>query len=80
MLYEVITALQAVILLFALPPAFDAWMARALDRNPSKRFSGAGDLAQSLAKAMGVERAPSSTDFGPEREPDVTGDTSYNFV
>jgi len=35
-----------------LPPAFDAWFARALDRDPDKRYQNAKELADALAKAL----------------------------
>ena len=37
-----------------IPPAFDAWFARCVEREPSRRFSSAGDCAQALADALGV--------------------------
>ncbi len=37
-----------------LPPAFDAWFARALDRDPNRRFGSAQELADALAYACGV--------------------------
>jgi serine/threonine-protein kinase len=37
-----------------LPSEFDAWFARALDRDPQRRFASATDLAESLARAAGV--------------------------
>ena len=45
-----------------LPPAFDAWFARALDREPSNRFSSSLELADALAFAAGltVKRGPGS--------------------
>jgi eukaryotic-like serine/threonine-protein kinase len=39
----------------ALPPAlaaFDAWFARAADRDPSRRFASAGEMAEALASAV----------------------------
>ncbi len=36
-----------------LPPAFDAWFAKALARNPDHRFQDARELAESLAHAFG---------------------------
>ncbi|AUX26661.1 uncharacterized protein SOCEGT47_072310 [Sorangium cellulosum] len=33
-----------------LPPSFDAWFARACDREPARRFESARDLAESLAR------------------------------
>jgi serine/threonine-protein kinase len=36
----------------AIPPEIDAWMARALARNPSERFASAKDLAASFALAV----------------------------
>jgi len=37
-----------------LPPQFDAWMARALDREPAQRFQTALELAESLAMVAGI--------------------------
>jgi tRNA A-37 threonylcarbamoyl transferase component Bud32 len=46
-----------------LPPAFDAWFFRALEREPQQRFSTAQELADSLAFAAGlsVRRGPMSS-------------------
>jgi serine/threonine-protein kinase len=38
------------------PPAFDAWFARACSRDPAKRFQSANELADSFANALGVGR------------------------
>jgi serine/threonine-protein kinase len=35
-----------------LPPAFDAWFRRALERDPNKRFQSAKELADELARAL----------------------------
>jgi serine/threonine-protein kinase len=35
-----------------LPPAFEAWFLRALDRDPDKRFQTARELADALARAL----------------------------
>jgi serine/threonine-protein kinase len=35
-----------------LPPAFDAWFRKALERDPNKRFQTAKDLADELARAL----------------------------
>src|SRR4029079_10928136 len=45
-----------------LPPAFDAWFQRALDREPAARFGSATELADALAFAAGlsVKRSPGS--------------------
>ncbi|AGP41220.1 hypothetical protein SCE1572_46065 [Sorangium cellulosum So0157-2] len=45
-----------------LPPSFDAWFARACDRDPEQRFSSARDLAESLARIaeLSTETAASS--------------------
>jgi serine/threonine protein kinase len=37
-----------------LPPAFDAWFKRALERDPAKRFQTAKELADELARALGT--------------------------
>ncbi len=39
--------------LVVLPPAFDAWFARTVCRNPKKRFADAGQAYEELARAMG---------------------------
>jgi serine/threonine-protein kinase len=41
-------------LLPGLPPEFDAWITRALDRDPDRRFQTAGELAEALATLAGV--------------------------
>jgi serine/threonine protein kinase len=37
-----------------LPPAFDAWFARALERDPQRRFASANELSEGLAAAAGL--------------------------
>ncbi len=37
-----------------LPPAFDAWFARTMEREPERRFQSATELAEALAIAAGV--------------------------
>ncbi len=37
-----------------LPPAFDAWFARALEREPQKRFASAHEMSDALSYACGV--------------------------
>jgi serine/threonine-protein kinase len=37
-----------------LPPAFDAWFARTLEREPERRYQSATELAEALALAAGV--------------------------
>jgi serine/threonine protein kinase len=46
-----------------LPPAFDAWFARALEREIPRRFATATELSQALAAAAGIPstRGPTST-------------------
>ena len=39
----------------ALPPAVDAWFARACARDPAARFAGAKELAEALARALDEE-------------------------
>jgi serine/threonine-protein kinase len=45
-----------------LPPSFDAWFFRALEREPSQRFASASELADALAFAAGLStRGPTSS-------------------
>ncbi|MGD0528537.1 MAG: serine/threonine-protein kinase, partial [Polyangiaceae bacterium] len=46
-----------------LPPAFDAWFARTMEREPGARFGSAAELAEALAVAAGisVRRGPVSS-------------------
>ena len=37
-----------------LPPSFDVWFRKALERDPDKRFQTAKELAEELAKALGA--------------------------
>ncbi len=43
-----------------LPKSFDAWFAKALQRDPDKRFQTAKELADALAKAFGENTGPVS--------------------
>lgn len=43
-----------------LPPAFDEWFAKALDRDPSKRFQTARELADALGEALDPRHGPRS--------------------
>jgi serine/threonine-protein kinase len=47
----------------SLPPSFDAWFARALEREPAARFNSATELADALAMAAGLSlrRGPLSS-------------------
>ena len=48
-----------------LPPAFDAWFARTMEREPDRRFQTAAELADALAVAAGMApRGRSSFDGG----------------
>jgi serine/threonine protein kinase len=52
-----------------LPPMFDAWFARALDRDPSKRFANAQELADALSYACGISvRRPASSSVPQQQE------------
>jgi serine/threonine-protein kinase len=57
-----------------LPAAFDAWFARALEREPEKRFQSASELAEALALAAGVtvRRGPMSSQPGRSPPTSVT--------
>jgi serine/threonine-protein kinase len=55
-----------------IPPAFDAWFLRALDREPNRRFQSAQELSDALAFACGisVKRGPTSgSHSGPTTQP-----------
>jgi serine/threonine-protein kinase len=56
-----------------LPAAFDAWFARALEREPDRRFQTAAELSEALALAAGVtvRRGPMSSQPG-RAPPSVT--------
>jgi serine/threonine-protein kinase len=56
-----------------LPAAFDTWFARALEREPDRRFQTASELAEALALAAGVtvRRGPMSSQPG-RAPPSVT--------
>jgi eukaryotic-like serine/threonine-protein kinase len=49
-----------------LPPSFDAWFARALEREPERRFATTAELSDALAFCAGVSvRRPASGAGGP---------------
>ena len=49
----------------ALPPSFDAWFSRALERDPNRRFGSATELAEALAYASGISvRRPAQLQSG----------------
>jgi serine/threonine-protein kinase len=52
-----------------LPPEFDAWMVRALDRDPDRRFQTAGELAEALATLAGVSVRRDLTSSGGTPQP-----------
>jgi len=41
-----------------LPPAFDAWFLRALERDPERRYASVAELAEALAAAAGLAGNP----------------------
>jgi eukaryotic-like serine/threonine-protein kinase len=47
-----------------IPPAFDAWFGRALEREPDRRFSTVAELADALAFAAGLSARVPSSSFG----------------
>jgi hypothetical protein len=62
----------------ALPPAFDAWFARATAADPQRRFPSAGAAARALGGALGVElpaEAPDAEVARPVAAPEGPGDT-----
>ncbi|HEY4105633.1 MAG TPA: serine/threonine-protein kinase [Polyangiaceae bacterium] len=50
----------------ALPPAFDAWFLRVVNRTPSERFASAGECARALADAFSVPAEKPSMDLALE--------------
>jgi serine/threonine protein kinase len=46
------------------PPSFDAWLERALNREPAQRFSNAAELAESLAAVCGLSLRGHFTSIG----------------
>jgi len=66
------------------PPGFDAWVRRALSREPGERFQSAAELSDALAEVCGVSArfgaAPSSREAPvPLREPPVRAVTASPF-
>jgi serine/threonine-protein kinase len=57
----------------SVPPAFDAWMVRALARSPRARFASATELAETLAE-LSQEQGPTSIAHDPIRAAWKTGD------
>lgn len=49
-----------------LPPAFDAWFLRALEREPDRRFSTVMELGEQLSDAAGVTGRPTPAAMGTE--------------
>ncbi|HEX4473586.1 MAG TPA: serine/threonine-protein kinase [Polyangiaceae bacterium] len=47
-----------------LPPSFDAWFSRALDRDPSRRFASATEFSEALAYAAGLSVKARATPIG----------------
>lgn len=56
-----------------LPPAFDGWFARSLERAPERRFASASELSSALAMAAGISQRAHS---GRSYEASVAADTS----
>jgi len=65
-----------------LPPAFDAWFARTLDREPARRFASASELAEALAVSAGlsVRRAASSLPGAGQTRPLVSSNAPPPYV
>ncbi|HEV8248054.1 MAG TPA: serine/threonine-protein kinase, partial [Polyangiaceae bacterium] len=57
-----------------LPPSFDQWFYRALDRDPSKRFQTAREFADTLSEAL------SNSSSGYLRRPQLSSDVESNVV
>jgi serine/threonine-protein kinase len=47
-----------------LPPSFDAWFSRALERDPSRRFASATEFSEALAYAAGLSVKARATPIG----------------
>ena len=47
-----------------LPPSFDAWFSRALERDPSRRFASASEFSEALAYAAGLSVKARATPIG----------------
>ena len=63
------------------PPSFDAWFLRALERDPARRFQSAQELSDGLAYACGisVKRPPvSGGQPGPMTQPSAYGPPGYH--
>ncbi len=56
-----------------LPPTFDAWFAKALDREPSRRFASVVELAEALAFVAGI-----TAQSGPSPSNPMQG--AYNYL
>jgi serine/threonine protein kinase len=52
-----------------LPPSFDAWFSRALERDPNRRFGNAQELAEALAYAAGLSVKRPTPAYGPVPAP-----------
>ena len=48
-----------------LPPGFDAWFSRCVNRDPAQRFSSAGQAASELSRLLGVEPSRVSAPLQP---------------
>jgi serine/threonine-protein kinase len=47
------------------PPGFDAWFARATDRDPERRFQSAAELAEALRQICGLGTTAGATSLAP---------------
>jgi serine/threonine-protein kinase len=59
-----------------LPPSFDAWFHRALDRDPSRRFQSAQELAEGLLYAAGLSAVRPPGSYTPSPQAAFPGVTS----
>ena len=64
-----------------LPPSFDAWFTRALDRDPNRRFGSAQEFSEALAYAAGISVKQRATPaYGPPPNAMTPGQTPMGYA
>ena len=61
-----------------LPPAFDAWIARALGKEPGARFQSAAEMAEALNAVMGGARLPQPSMTADQGAPTLAAVTPHH--